>query len=210
MINTCIMIFTSLIICMNTRVIFSYQLGFKKWTQAPAGSLYFNNVVATINDKSLTTTELTLSITLCAYMNNFTRVKFTVYLFINKYPILSLIILRVKKRFLVAHITTETYISRLINVYTCRFLAYWMFYRSWKNIWPGTFPVVNHFPANQTYAYDIDSYNLMNFLEFVSDQYEHSDLDQHFMGFFFNKIPLLKNLKWREVVSFKAIYGGLK
>ena len=28
-------------------------------------------------------------------------------------------------------------------------------------------------------------------------------------GFFFNKIPLLKELKWREVASFKAIYGGL-
>jgi len=49
----------------------------------------------------------------------------------------------------------------------------------------------------------------MNFLEFVSDRYVAVNIDQHFMGFFFNKIPLLQKLKWREVASFKAIYGQL-
>jgi hypothetical protein len=49
----------------------------------------------------------------------------------------------------------------------------------------------------------------MNFLEFVGDRYESVNIDQHFMGFFFNKIPLLKKLKWREVVTFKAAWGGL-
>jgi hypothetical protein len=49
----------------------------------------------------------------------------------------------------------------------------------------------------------------MNFLEFVSDRYASLNIDQHFNGFFFNKIPLLKKLKWRETASLKAIYGGL-
>ena len=49
----------------------------------------------------------------------------------------------------------------------------------------------------------------MNFLEFVSDHYESVNIDQHFNGFFFNKVPLLKKLKWREVASFKGIYGGV-
>ena len=71
------------------------------------------------------------------------------------------------------------------------------------------YPLLDIFRANQTYAYDIYSYNLMNFLEFVADHYESIDIDQHFNGFFFNKIPLLKKLKWRETASFKAIYGGL-
>jgi len=71
------------------------------------------------------------------------------------------------------------------------------------------YPLLNIFRANQTYAYDIYSYNLMNFLEFVGDHYESIDIDQHFNGFFFNKIPLLKKLKWRETASFKAIYGGV-
>jgi hypothetical protein len=49
----------------------------------------------------------------------------------------------------------------------------------------------------------------MNFLEFVGDKYIAVNIDQHFMGFFFNRVPLLRKLKWREVVSFKGIYGQL-
>jgi len=71
------------------------------------------------------------------------------------------------------------------------------------------YPLLDIFHANQTYSYQIYSYNLMNFLEFVADHYETISIDQHFNGFFFNKIPLLKKLKWRETASLKAIYGGL-
>ncbi len=63
--------------------------------------------------------------------------------------------------------------------------------------------------ANQSYAYQYNSYNLMNFLEFASDKYVSIIVDHHFNGFFFNKIPLLRKLGWREVISFKAFYGGL-
>jgi len=34
-------------------------------------------------------------------------------------------------------------------------------------------------------------------------------IDHYFNGFFFNKIPLLRRLKWREAVSFKILYGSL-
>ena len=64
--------------------------------------------------------------------------------------------------------------------------------------------------ANQTYAYQLESYNLMNFLEFVSDHYTAIDIDHHFMGLLINRIPLFKKLKWREVASFKAIFGGVR
>ena len=50
----------------------------------------------------------------------------------------------------------------------------------------------------------------MNFLEFVNDHYAAVNIDQNFNGFIFNKVPLLKKLKWREVVSFKALWGGLR
>jgi len=55
------------------------------------------------------------------------------------------------------------------------------------------FPLLNIHRANQTYAYQLDSYNLMNFLEFVSDHYMGVNIDQHFNGLLFNRIPLLKN-----------------
>jgi hypothetical protein len=49
----------------------------------------------------------------------------------------------------------------------------------------------------------------MNFLEFVSDQYVSLNIDHCFNGFIFNKIPLVKKLKLRELVTFKVLYGGL-
>lgn len=67
------------------------------------------------------------------------------------------------------------------------------------------FPLLTIHQANQTYAYDIDSYNLMNFLEFASDRYASFRIDHHFSGFFFNKIPLLRKLKWRETFSAKEL-----
>ncbi|MFN8239394.1 MAG: DUF5686 family protein [Bacteroidales bacterium] len=63
--------------------------------------------------------------------------------------------------------------------------------------------------ANQTFAYGRYSYNMMNFLEFVSDEYASLNIDHSFNGFFFNKIPLLKKLKLREVLTCKVLYGGL-
>jgi hypothetical protein len=50
---------------------------------------------------------------------------------------------------------------------------------------------------------------MMNFLEFVSDQYVSLNIDHSFNGFFFNKIPLLKKLKFREVATLKVLYGGV-
>ena len=49
----------------------------------------------------------------------------------------------------------------------------------------------------------------MNFLEFVSDQYVSFNVDHCFNGFIFNKVPLLKKLKLRELVTCKVLYGGL-
>ena len=63
--------------------------------------------------------------------------------------------------------------------------------------------------GNQTYAYQLPSYNMMNFLEFAVDQYASVNFDHRFYGLLFNRIPLLKKLKLREVISFKMLYGSL-
>jgi len=49
----------------------------------------------------------------------------------------------------------------------------------------------------------------MNFLEFVSDRYVALNVDHSFNGFIFNKIPLLKKLKLRELITCKVLYGSL-
>ncbi len=69
------------------------------------------------------------------------------------------------------------------------------------------YPLMNIHRANQTFAYSLRSYNLMNFLEFVSDRYVSFRLDHYFDGYFLNKIPLLKRLKFRGVTAVKAVWG---
>ena len=71
------------------------------------------------------------------------------------------------------------------------------------------YPLLVVHRANQSYAYQQYSYNLMNFLEFVSDRYASVNIQHSFNGFFFNKIPLLKELKWREIIAIKALFGRL-
>jgi len=71
------------------------------------------------------------------------------------------------------------------------------------------YPLLDIHRANQTYSLQLASYNLMNFLEFVSDRYVAVNVDHFFNGFFFNKIPFVKKLKWREVLSGKLIYGTI-
>lgn len=72
------------------------------------------------------------------------------------------------------------------------------------------YPLLTIHRANQTYAYQLSSYNLMNFMEFVSDKHVALQVQYYMNGFLFNRIPLLKRLKLREVFSFKGIYGGLR
>jgi hypothetical protein len=71
------------------------------------------------------------------------------------------------------------------------------------------FPLLFIHNANQSYAFQSNSFNMMNFMEFVSDKYTMLQVDHSFNGFFFNKIPLLKRMKLREVATLKAIYGGV-
>lgn len=71
------------------------------------------------------------------------------------------------------------------------------------------YPILFIHNANQSYAYQRYSYNLMNFLEFVSDRYVSLNIDHSFNGFFFNKVPFLKKLKLREIATLKVLYGGV-
>jgi hypothetical protein len=44
--------------------------------------------------------------------------------------------------------------------------------------------------------------------EFVMDQYLSVYVEHHFDGFFLNKIPLVNKLRLREVIYFRALWGG--
>ena len=71
------------------------------------------------------------------------------------------------------------------------------------------YPLLKIQEGNETYFYDELSYNLMNYYEFVSDQYISVNYIHHFDGLFLNHIPLMRKLKWREVAFIKGVTGKL-
>ena len=63
--------------------------------------------------------------------------------------------------------------------------------------------------GNQSLLNDKVAFNLMNYLEFISDEYGSIHLTHHFEGLIFNQIPEIKKLKWRLFVFGKAYFGNL-
>ncbi|OFX39233.1 MAG: hypothetical protein A2X08_04010 [Bacteroidetes bacterium GWA2_32_17] len=72
------------------------------------------------------------------------------------------------------------------------------------------YPLLKMHEGNQTYFYDEYAFNLMNYYEFVSDQWLSLTYTHYFDGFFLNKFPLLRKLKWREVVWGKGLIGSIE
>ena len=63
--------------------------------------------------------------------------------------------------------------------------------------------------ANQLVLNDDVAFNLLNYLEFVSDQFVSMQVEHHFEGLLFNRLPLINKLKWREFIFGKMYYGTL-
>lgn len=71
------------------------------------------------------------------------------------------------------------------------------------------FPLLFVHRGNQTFFQDPNSFNLMNWFEFVSDKYISLDYYHHFNGALFNKIPFLRKLKLRETAGIKGVWGDV-
>lgn len=190
---------------------FSYELTLTNRTQSPAGSLYFlnnlNNQANNILD--LTTSEANLELRYAPneqfYQGKIYRIPIP-----SKYPVFTFDYTQGFK-----DVINSSYSYQKLHLqmdkrfYNSQFGFFDLRLEGQQIFGQVPYPLLNIFRANQTYAYDLYSYNLMNFLEFVSDKSVSLDIDQHFQGYFFNKIPLLKKLKWREVASFKGIWGDV-
>ena len=190
----------------------SYNFGFRWWEQTPAGTIAYvkvNNAgVDTI--RQITTTEISGELRWAPHEQFYIGKLYRVPI-INKYPIIDLRWTTGVSGFFRGQ---YTYQNIDLNFYK-RFYESWLGYTDITTdfgyiIGKVPFPLADIHHANQTYAYQLQSYNLMNFLEFVSDHYATAYIDHYFNGFFFNKIPLLKKLKWREVIEAKILYGGLR
>jgi hypothetical protein len=64
-------------------------------------------------------------------------------------------------------------------------------------------------PGNQSYFIIDNTFNNLNFYEFVSDQYATFQLEHHFLGRLFSRIPGVRKLNLREIVSIKGVVGSI-
>jgi len=70
------------------------------------------------------------------------------------------------------------------------------------------YPLLETHLGNETFFLNArGAYNLMNYVEFVSDRYVSLHVYHRFEGLFFNRIPLLQKLKWRTCAGTRMIYG---
>ncbi len=63
--------------------------------------------------------------------------------------------------------------------------------------------------ANLSYTIQPETFTNMNAMEFLSDEYAMWDLTYYMNGNLLNRIPIIKKLKWRELVAFRGMWGHL-
>jgi hypothetical protein len=190
---------------------FSYTLGYNFIRQVPGGNLYFNPFNYLSNTDNIGHINMSEAYLVLRYAphEQFYQGKIYRVPIANKYPIIQL-----------QYTLGSKWLNNDYNYHSLKFSFTKRFYPSILGytdvIWEAgkifgkvPYPLMFIHRANQTYSYQITSYNLMNFLEFVSDQYTSLNVDHCFNGFIFNKIPLLKKLKFREVATCKVLYGSV-
>ena len=63
--------------------------------------------------------------------------------------------------------------------------------------------------ANLSYITQDETFNMINNMEFLNDRYASLHVSWDLNGKLFNRIPLLKKLKWREYLGVKTLWGKL-
>lgn len=71
------------------------------------------------------------------------------------------------------------------------------------------FPMLILPEANLSYITQKETFCLINNMEFLNDRFASLSLSYDMNGKLFNRIPLIKNLKWREMIRFRALWGTL-
>ena len=64
-------------------------------------------------------------------------------------------------------------------------------------------------PGNETYFLIQNTFNNLNFYEFVTDTYVTFQLEHHFNGRIFSRIPWFRELNLREIVGIRGVYGTI-
>jgi len=187
---------------------FSTVFNFKHISQEPGGTLTFDYEDHSVSE--IVSSEFSTTLRFAPNEKFYQGVNYKMPI-ITKYPIFHLSYTQGLEGVLNADYTYSKLSFNVFKRFYLSFLGFTNFeFEAGKVFGDGIpFPLLYIHRANQTYSYQLRSYNLMNFLELVSDEYIAVYAEHHFNGAIFNKIPLFKRLKWREIISFKAINGNL-
>ena len=71
------------------------------------------------------------------------------------------------------------------------------------------FPLLIHPAANASYIIEDNTFYLISNLEFLNDRYASLISEWDLNGWLFNRIPILKKLKWRECIGINVLWGQL-
>jgi hypothetical protein len=191
----------------------SYKLIFERRDEAPLGPSFNFNYFDGQNDQilsSISTTQVGLELR-WAPNEQFIQARDYRYSIPNFWPIFELKYYRGLDNVLGGNYNFNRATFNIFKKWNFSILGYAHMNAEVGKVWGNELPYLLMFipRANQTYAYQSFSYNMMNFLEFTHDQYASVNIRYYFNGFILNKIPLLRRLKLREIVSLKALYGRI-
>jgi hypothetical protein len=191
----------------------SVTLGFKNRKETPAGAISYAYTKQHVENNSvpdITSTELSAEVRWAPHEQFYQSKKMRIPI-INKYPVF-------KFRYVagIKGLANGEYNYHSVNLgVNKRFyesqLGYTDVMLEGGYIFGQVpFPLLTTHRTNPTYALYLQSYNLMNVMEFVSDRYAAANVSHYFNGFLFNKVPLIKKLRLREVITGKILYGGVR
>jgi hypothetical protein len=189
---------------------FSYQLGFERRRDRPIGALAFNYTDPEDQERSIAevdVSEFSLNLRWAPNEEFLQGRTYRTNLF-NRYPIFKLDYQYGAPNLLGSDYDYHRVTLNVFKKFNLSFLGIMHIHLEGGKMF-GQVPYNLMFlpRANQTYSYQTFSYNMMNFLEFVSDQYVSFNGLYYMNGYLLNKVPLIRKLKLREVFTFKMLYG---
>lgn len=192
---------------------FSNKLIFTHRVLKPLGALEYlraNDANQTTEIGHITTSDVTLY-TRFAYKEKFVSGEFTRISLGTKYPILEFFYTVGLPNVLKSQYEYQKFMVRIKDkIHLGPFGLIKVRVEAGK-IWNDLpYPLLQLHQGNETFFYDESAFNTMNYFEFVSDEWVSAAATYHMGGLFFNKIPLLRKLKWREVISAKSVVGRYK
>lgn len=191
---------------------FSSELLLRNATFEPLGITEFNAINSdgeVVSQIALTATEVAFN-TRLAYQEEFLSGEFDRISLGTKYPVVGITytygipnLLGSKYEYHKARLTFQHKLPMGI------FGTFKYQFEVGKIFGKAPYPLLEVHNGNETWSYGETAFNMMNILEFVSDEYVSFKAHQHFDGLFLNKIPLIRKLMWREVVTISGVYGRL-